>query len=186
MQLSFRQKGARLVATLDCSVPGKLKSGGLGWFDRGSTDWRFDWKLRVQCSITKTGPAYGYGQPHVVKGLGAPTKRPSWRRTATTSSSVSHRPGTLRVEFLLPDCIDLVGHALDPGCCAGGPVSIGGCRYHCSALLKAVPPSFEARLERIAGGIRLLQSVQGRTIMVGEMQDNIRGRPLFNRLLEGS
>jgi hypothetical protein len=52
--------------------------------------------------------------------------------------------------------------------------------------LKAVPPSFEARLERIAGGIRLLQSVQGRTIMVGEMQDNIRGRPLFNRLLEGS
>jgi hypothetical protein len=185
VQMSFEVQGSVLVGALDCTAPGMLDSGKLGWFDKACTDWRLDWKLKIQCSLTRPEPSYGYGQPHTAMTLGGLSEETFFAQNSNYVRFVFAPPTTFRVEFLLPDCIDPVGSGLDVGCSAGGPVSVGGLPYHCSVLLKAVSPSFQARLERIPGGIRFLQSCDGKVPVLCEMQDQSRGKPLLDRLRGG-
>src|SRR3954447_46500 len=86
MDISFKRQGRVVAGRLSINQQYAAKE----------IDWRLDWRLRFQISVTAIGKHYGLGAP---RALGA-------GRFGSTNpnASISVEGDMVTVEFILPDC----------------------------------------------------------------------------------
>jgi hypothetical protein len=143
VDISFKREGKIVVARLRANE---------GYAAR-EIDWRLDWRLRFQISVTPTGRGYGLGQPLALAG----------GRFGTNSQdvTVAVNGDTVVVEFVLPDCL----HVLQGGswgCSAGAAIPLPSGKHHCQALMYARTPGMDSVLRRTTEGIEFCDSRLGR------------------------
>ena len=173
MRTEWQNQKKEFVAKMNCSgPPGKLERGSVGWFEVAPfDDWRFDWKLKIQCSVTVPKPGYGYGRPT------------GWRLRSRAEASEFHPMsgdyGTFIIEkdiveivFSIPDCIRPF-QKRGWGCALGGPILIKEALYHCAARLEAKGPP-DGSLKRNENGIDFLIARNGRTEVIGSLSNHVR------------
>jgi hypothetical protein len=147
MDISFKREGKIAVARLSA------------WekYAVGEIDWRLNWKLRFQVSITPTQAGYGLGEP-VALGSG---------RFGTNSQDVSVGIAgeTVIINFVLPDCLRVLdGGAW--GCSAGGAIPLPGGKHHCQALMYARARDVDSVLRRTPDGFEFCTSQLGRVTRI--------------------
>jgi hypothetical protein len=143
MDISFKREGKIAVARLSA------------WekYAVGEVDWRLNWKLRFQVSITPTQAGYGLGRP-VALGSG---------RFGTNSQDVSVgiAEGIVIINFVLPDCLRVLDGG-SWGCSAGGAIPLPGGKHHCQALMYARAREVDSVLRRTPAGFEFCTSRLGR------------------------
>jgi hypothetical protein len=123
MNLSYKRSATVLVATIACDGSAKT-------YEAKEIDWKHGWKFRCQISVTATQPGYGLGQSSPdTETLHDDLHRGVWK--------IASHDGTVRVEFAIPDSLDVLRDSGSIGSAIGGPVAIAGRRHHCQALLYA-------------------------------------------------
>lgn len=171
IELSYRKQATELVARIECGgAPRVLRGGGRGWYEVATIPWRYDWHLRVICSVTLSGPRYGYGRPvpHEVSG------RPSVKRYRADDEDVVRllvEGETVEITFPIPDCIRPFHRTSGWGYAAGGPILLHEARYHCQVRVEARHPHAMADLRRTATGIEFIELRSGQAITIDSLRD---------------
>jgi len=138
MELEWRNQRKDLLARIDCRTGKKTrKSGNLGWFEVGFIEWRLDWKLRVQVSITEIGPGYGGEEPRPVS---VPTRPGAQCFHSKDFVMVIVENDIVEIIFPIPDCINPFSKR-GWGCAEGGAIHLSTGKHHCQARVEAKPPS---------------------------------------------
>lgn len=190
MKTEWRRQGHELVAKVDCSSGKRtLKDGGIGWFEVGFIEWRFDWKPRVQVSVTEPRPGHPYNDPQVVTvdeetaanflKLIPDDLRPQ-RARSRPGAQVFAGPvfvtfvverDIVEVIFPVPDCIHPF-HNGGWGCAEGKRIELSSGRHHCQALVEAKPPNYKSTLRRCNNGIEFVETESGRPRVIGRLEDS--------------
>ena len=172
MDLEFRKKGTLLVAQIHWGPkPQKYQSS--------ETDWRFGWKLRLNCSITPVGKGYALGRPAPSAVKGKPNAR---RYDTQTFAWIEVEDDLLEFAFLLPDCINKFKESKAWGCAAGAPIYLGAGIFHCQATLIVLPPNFQADLRSTDDGLDLIETNLGVTKVIGHLTNCSKGKLLAHIL----
>ncbi len=135
MDIAWRKQGQELVAKMDCRTGRRrLQSGRQGWYQVAELQWLYNWKVRVQVSVTE----YGVAEPLPREG-----------QTRDRQELMSPwGPGNVRflveddvLEIIFPaDCIYPFKSKKAWGWSEGCPIPLSTGKHHCQALLIAKPP----------------------------------------------
>lgn len=179
LQLEWCRAGQYLVATMDCAGnPGRLMSGNLGWFMKGTATWIQGWSLQFESSFVLKRSATAAAAPMwVLPGTSLLVVVPE-----TTAEAILCTNGTdlVRIGFRIPNClIELTKGGF--GCVATVriPFRLTGngltCDWLCTARLFARAPGAQWVLTLVNGGVELRQTSLGKvasTVPVGNQTGN--------------
>jgi hypothetical protein len=172
MDIEFRRKGELLVAKIYWAPKPKK-------YQSSETDWRFGWKLRLNCSITPIGKGYGLGPPCPSPAKGRPNAR---GYETQTFAWIVVEDDNLEFVLTLPDCIDKFQNSQGWGCAAGAPIYLGAGIFHCQATLIVLPPNFQADLRSTDDGLDLIETNLGVTKVIGHLTNCSKGKLLAHIL----
>ena len=192
METQWRRQGCELVAKVDCSSGKRtLKGGGVGWFEVGFIGWRFDWKLRVQVSVTEPKPGHPYNDPPSVRldekaaqallELIPEHLRPKGPKRVRSRPNAQYYSGPVFVEFVverdivevvfpIPNCIYQF-HGGGWGCAEGRRIELSSGRHHCQARVEAKPPNYKSAIRRTKEGIEFVETELGQVRVIGRLED---------------
>jgi hypothetical protein len=169
VSLQFADNGSVVAAEFECiGEPSPLKSGKIGWFAVSEEmDWCSGWRLRMQCSITKTLENYGYPKPR--PGTTAYTFDPDY----CGNLAIEDRKIAIRLQ--IPDCFDPPTRKSFNW---GQPILLDERMYHCALRLELRSRKIEGHLRRKhatperVGGVEFLSSGPNGDVVIGFIPDS--------------